>query len=398
MAGCRMKKPLPEHLPSRKSARLKLPYSLSTVRRQRLRYLPAVFAVAFSAVLSTLQCGLLVGILNIAARPIHRSDAHVWLASPGVRGLGFGRPIPLAWKARLLSQPEVARVEEYLCGFAQFQRPDGSTDQCCVVGMRLEEGSLGALADLTPQMRRSLTRPGTAVVYESELPLLGLRDMSGEVGEVAGHRVEIVGTLRGGDGAGLTPGLYCSLRTARGLLASVSERQTTYLLAQCHVPEQGPPLARKLGASYPDMEAMTSGELAWRTQCHWLVKTRAGLVLGFAAALGLFVGAVVTSQTLYGASVAALREYAVLRALGIPRWRLRRLVLGQSFWVTLAGLTLALPLTVILAHIARPMNVEVLLPPWLVAAVGSLTLAIGVLSGTAALRSLRQADPATQLR
>jgi putative ABC transport system permease protein len=377
---------------------MKLPYSLATVWRQQLRYLPAVFAVAFSAVLSTLQCGLLVGILNIAARPIRRSDADVWLASPGVRGLGFGRPIPLAWKTRLLSQPEVRRVEEYLCGFAQFQRPDGSTDQCIVVGMRLEAGSLGALQNLTPEMRRSLTRPGTAVVYRSELPLLGLRDTPGEVGEVAGHRVEIAGILRGGEGAGLTPGLYCSLRTARALLASVSGRQTTYLLAQCHLRGQGPRLTRRLGASYSDMDAMTNAEMAWRTQRYWLIKTRAGLVLSFAAALGLVVGAVVTSQTLYGATVASLREYAVLRALGIPRWRLRRLVLGQSFWVTLAGLTLALPLTVILAHIARPLNVEVLLPLWLVAGVGGLTLAVGLLSGIAALRSLRQADPGTLLR
>ncbi len=316
---------------------MKLPYSLATVWRQPLRYLPAVFAVAFSAVLSTLQCGLLVGILNIAARPIHRSEANVWLASPGVRGLGFGRPIPQAWKARLLSQPEVRRAEEYLCGFTQFQRPDGSTDQCSVVGMRLEAGSLGVLRDLTPEMRRRLTRPGTAVVYGSELPLLGLRDTPGEVGEVAGHRVEIVGILRGGEGAALTPALYCSLRTARGLLAQVSGRETTYLLAQCRFPEEAPQLTRRLQASYPDMDAMTSGQLAWRTQRHWLIKTRAGLVLGFAAALGLFVGAVVTSQTLYGATVAALREYAVLRALGIPRWRLRRLVLGQSVWVTLGG-------------------------------------------------------------
>jgi hypothetical protein len=44
------------------------------------------------------------------------------------------------------------------------------------------------------------------------------------------------------------------------------------------------------------------------------------------------------------------------------------------------------------------MNVEVLLPPWLVAGVGALTVAVGLLSGTAALRSLRQADPATLLR
>jgi putative ABC transport system permease protein len=377
---------------------MKLSYSLATVWRQQLRYLPAVFAVAFSAVLSTLLCGLLVGILSISARPIYRSDADVWLASPGVRGLGFGRPIPQAWKARLLSQPEVLRVEEYLCGFTQFQRPDGSTDQCSVVGMRLEAGSLGALKDLTPDMRRSLTRPGTAVVYGSEVPLLGLRDTPGEVGEVAGHRVEIVGILRGGEGAGLTPGLYCSLRTARGLLTELSGRQTAYLLAQCRSPEDASRLARRLEAAYPDMETLTSGELAWRTQRHWLIKTRAGLVLSFAAALGLIVGAVVTSQTLYGATVAALREYAVLRALGIPRWRLRRLVMGQSFWVTVAGLTLALPITEILAYFARPMNIEVLLPLWLLAAVGALTLAVGLLSGTAALRSLNQADPATLLR
>jgi putative ABC transport system permease protein len=377
---------------------VRLPYSLATVWRQQLRYLPAVFAVAFSAVLSTLQCGLLVGILNIAARPIRRSEADVWLASPGVRGLGFGRPVPLAWKARLLSHPEVLRVEEYLCGFAQFQRPDGSTDQCSVVGMRLEAGSLGVLKDLTPEMRRNLTRPGTAVVYQSELPLLGLTDTPGEVGEVAGHRVEIVGILRGGEGAGLTPALYCSLRTARSLLAELTGRQTTYLLAQCRDIEQSAKLARRLEASYPDMDAMTSTELAWRTQSYWLIKTRAGLVLGFAAALGLFVGAVVTSQTLYGATVASLREYAVLRALGIPRFRLRRLVLGQSFWVTLVGLALALPITVLLARIARPMNVEVLLPPWLVAAVGGLTVLVGLVSGSAALRSLRQADPATLLR
>ena len=44
------------------------------------------------------------------------------------------------------------------------------------------------------------------------------------------------------------------------------------------------------------------------------------------------------------------------------------------------------------------MNVEVLLPLWLLAGVGGLTLAVGLVSGTAALRSLRLADPATLLR
>ncbi len=45
----------------------------------------------------------------------------------------------------------------------------------------------------------------------------------------------------------------------------------------------------------------------------------------------------VTSQTLYAATAASLREYAVLRALGIPRRRMAGMVMAQSLWVGLGG-------------------------------------------------------------
>ena len=65
--------------------------------------------------------------------------------------------------------------------------------------------------------------------------------------------------------------------------------------------------------------------------------------MGFTALLSLLVGLAITSQTLYAATVASLREYAVLRALGIPRRRMAGLVMAQSLWVGLAGIALALP-------------------------------------------------------
>ena len=34
------------------------------------------------------------------------------------------------------------------------------------------------------------------------------------------------------------------------------------------------------------------------------------------------VGAVITAQTLYSATTASAKEYAILLALGIPRWRI----------------------------------------------------------------------------
>jgi hypothetical protein len=55
--------------------------------------------------------------------------------------------------------------------------------------------------------------------------------------------------------------------------------------------------------------------------------------------------------------------------------------------VTVVGILLALPLTFVLAQIARPLNVEVLLPIWLVVGVGGIILAVGLLSPTAARSS-----------
>jgi putative ABC transport system permease protein len=107
---------------------------------------------------------------------------------------------------------------------------------------------------------------------------------------------------------------------------------------------------------------------------------------------------VVTSQTLYAATAASLREYAVLRALGIPRWRMGLMVLSQSFWVGIIGVGVALPLFYGLAQLAEHWNVPVARPWWLLPSAATVTLAMAMVSGLLALRSLRQVEPATLLR
>src|SRR5262249_18200140 len=142
---------------------------------------------------------------------------------------------------------------------------------------------------------------------------------------------------------------------------------------------------------FRNMSAFTGPEFSLRSRLHWLTKTKAGIALGCAAALGLLVGAVVTSQTLYAATAASLREFAVLRALGIPRWRMALTVMSQSLWVGLAGVALALPAVIVLAHAAEGLGAKVLLPSWLLGTAAAVTLVMALLSGLAALRSLRGA-------
>src|SRR5207249_9115558 len=107
-----------------------------------------------------------------------------------------------------------------------------------------------------------------------------------------------------------------------------------------HDPEDAPRVVARMRQQYEDVSTFTSSEFSLRSRLHWLFKTKAGVALGYAALLGLLVGAVVTSQTLYAATVASLREFAVLRALGIPRWRIAGMVLAQSFWVGIIGVAI----------------------------------------------------------
>jgi putative ABC transport system permease protein len=376
---------------------VRIPYSLLLLGRERGRYLPAILAVAFCAQLNILQWGLLMGTLSVLSVPIDRTRADVWVASRDVLSLELAHPIPEIWESRVASQPDVEQTEVYLFSFGYWHKPTGGSEVCCIIGSHLGERSLGALADLTPQMRTDLTEPGAVVVDESELERLGVRGV-GDAAEIYGHRVSVVGLVHGFKSVG-GPYVFCSLRTARMILPLFQEKphDTMYLLARCRNPEEAGALVERL-RQYPDLSAFTREDFSVRTRMYWLTQTNAGIGMGCTAALALLVGLVVTSQTLYAATAASLREYAVLRALGIPRWRMGAMVLAQSFWVGLFGVALAVPVIFLLGACANLAGARVLLPPWLFAAGNALTMAMALLSGLAALRSLRLVEPITLLR
>src|SRR5262249_17482772 len=215
------------------------------------------------------------------------------------------------------------------------------------------------------------------------------------VAEITNHHVHVVGLTKGLKSlAG--PYVFCSTYTARDLLRMFPD-QTTYVLAKCRSKADAAVVVDRL-KHYSNVTAFTSEDFSLRSRMHWLTKTKAGIALGYAAALGLLVGAVVTSQTLYAATAASLREFAVLRALGIPRWRMGALVVAQAFWVGIVGVSLALPAVHGLAKLADTLGVRVDLPLWLQASATAVTMVMALLSGLLALRSLRQVEPATLLR
>src|SRR3954447_3588831 len=142
-------------------------YSLATLWYERQRYMPAVLAVAFSCLLIALQCGLLLGLFSITSIPIDESNADIWVGHPQVPSVDLGRPIPEAWQS-YLALPEVQRTEPYMEGFAYWDKPTGGMELALVIGTRMEPDSIGAIRQLTMELRTRLSEPMSVVVDKGD--------------------------------------------------------------------------------------------------------------------------------------------------------------------------------------------------------------------------------------
>ncbi len=364
-------------------------YALAILWYDRQRYLPAMLAVMFSALLVSQQLGLLLGTFSMVSIPIDNTTADVWVGPPHVVSVDVGEAIPERWRNRLDVLPEVVETEPYVQMFNGWAKPHGGTENTVIIGCRLHENALGAVKQLTPDLRRKLAEPKTVVVDEADLVRLGLTTGVGEFGRVAGTRVRMVGVVRGLKGLG-GPYVFCSLDTARRLVQLAAD-EVTFVLARCRDPRDASHVVERL-RRYGNMSAYTSAEFSFRSRWYWLVMSGAGISLSCSALLGLLVGAVVTSQTLYAATAASFREYALLQALGVPRWRMGLMIVTQSLYLGVAGVLLALPAAFVLADAAGLMGARVFLPPWVLGAAGGLTLTMALLAGLTALRSLRHVE------
>jgi putative ABC transport system permease protein len=263
----------------------------------------------------------------------------------------------------------------------------------------LDDGASGAASMLTTEQKAALSMPNAIIVDESDIERFGLNKPDGKP-KINGKEVNVVGKIKGLKSLA-APWVFCSLHTARQLIGlMLPNDHVTYLLARCESPARAKEVAQELRNQYSnDMMARTSEEFSYESRMYWLKRTRAGIAIGFAALLGLIVGSVITAQTLYSATIANAKEFAILLALGIPRWRVSLMVLAQSFWVGVSGLIMAIPICMGLWYLARQANNTEVDFRWeVIVGTGVITLGMAMLAGIFALRSVRQIEPMNLLR
>ncbi len=371
-------------------------YALQTLWHERSRYAAGVGAVMFSAVLIALQVGLLLGLFEITSIPVDRTKAHIWVGSKDLLSVDLAEPIPISHMGRL-DKPGIQMPELLYLTFGSWTKPKGGKNLCMVVGSSLEPGAAGGTDVLTPELRTALTEPMTVVLDRSELERMGLEGI-GSRGKINNKEVRVVGLVSGLKSLA-APWIFCSQTTAREVLSIVTAPdQATYLLARAESPQRAKEVVAELQRDYPDMSSYTSAEFSYKTREYWVLRTKAGIAIGYAALLGLLVGAVITAQTLYSATMGSAREFATLLALGIPRKRISAMVLQQSFWVGVIGVLLAYPVVLMLASVAEKAGTKVQLRWEVLTGAAIVTMGTAIGAGIFALRSVRRIEPMSLLR
>jgi putative ABC transport system permease protein len=157
-------------------------------------------------------------------------------------------------------------------------------------------------------------------------------------------------------------------------------------------------LAARVSDALPDTTVQTRSEFIREERR--IVSDMAADVMGIMTVVGFLIALAVIGLTLFTATLAKLREYGVVKALGASSTRLAGTVAAQAAWTVVAGLVVALALSFALgaAIDALTPNVHVAIEAGSVARTAAGALVVGALAALLPLRRIARVDPATAFR
>jgi putative ABC transport system permease protein len=377
--------------------------ALATLVFEWRRYLAAVIALAFSGLLVLAQVGIFTGILQSITATLDRSRAQLVIMPPQRASLMEAGPtgLPERIQPQIYLNPQVSEVASFDGARAQWTNLPGAGERKVnqYVAMRMVDPRPGAVSlpvDYSESVRIALMEPFAVAVDRTALDRLGVK--LGGRALLAGHTVKIAAQLDGyAEIDRIT--VVMSRDTLRMLGVGSNNGRTGPLLVALKTPGAAQVVRDELNAvSNGAYVAWTREDLAHANQGALVRHQIIGVVLAFSAVLSFLIGVGVTSQTLRGAIIANVKEFASLRALGVSMGALRMTVVELSFWVGVAALGATAFLTWIASIVGALAGVPMAFPPLWVGGTAGLMLIVAIVSGLVAMGGLKKAQPADLLR
>ena len=387
--------------------------ALSTLLFEWRRYMAAVMALALSGLLVLAMTGVFIGIGKGFTAQIERSNADIMILQPGAKSLINGPSgVPRRFIPQAYNHPAVVEVQPLDGAGGTFQSvkevdPTRSQADNAKQGAPRQKFVQSSIIDTTPgsvtiptdysqELVDALRQPYTVAVDETALKTLGVK--LGDKALYNGQTVTVVGVTRGYPNM-MQPGVVMSRDTLRMLGQADTGPRVGPLMVKLRDPARAPAVAAELNAQgNGQWKAWTRQELADANAGAMFEEGILVIIIGGCVVLGIIIGVAITWQTLRGAIMANIKEFASLRALGVGMGSLRRIVMELSFWVGVVGVAAAIGLTWLLSLFALSKAVIIALPLPLLIVVGGGLIAIAMLSGFLSMGILKKSQPADLLR
>ena len=360
----------------------------------KLKLAGTLFGVIFAVFLTNQQLGVFLGLLSKNTMFIDHAGADLWVVPGSTETLQAGKPVAMEALYQARTTPGVAWAAPLLFGGATVSLPAGGSQPVTLVGTKSPDWR-GGPWNLVAGSVEALRRPDTMIFEDSERDTLGGLNL-GSVREVNGHR-----TLVGGFTWGLLPFgpsyAFADYDYARALMGTPAD-ETSFVLVGVAPGADRAAVAREVQARVSPNLVLSANEFRSRVLSFLLVRTGIGATTGTSSAVGLFIGLVIVSLSMFSAVLDNVREFGTLKAIGCRNRDVALMLLVQSAVYGLLGSLAGLVVVSLMAEGIRSPRLALVLP-WQ-AYLGTPVVMV-VLCGLASLLALlriRKVEPAMVFR
>lgn len=367
-----------------------VPIARKNLFHDKVRLTITLVGISFSVVLILVQMGIYLGMMENTASIINHTEADLWITARNNRNFDFSLPFPEYRENKAKAVQGVAWVKKMILVWSLMKLKEGGSENVEIVGFDPESG-IGGPWHMVEGSVKDVKYPRGVIIDESSFPKLGRMEI-GDFRELFNKKVRVVGICRGAKRITTAPILFTSYKTAQEVNPWLADN-TVFVLVKVADGVDVRLVQQRLKSVMEMEDVYTRKEFARATQMYWTLNTGIGLGFGFTILMGIMVGAVIVSQTIYSSTIEHLREFGTLKALGAENRTVYGIILRQALLSGILGYCIGVGINFVVAE-AYVGGGQIVVQPWqLFAADLVITLITCVSASLVSVRKAMQVDP-----
>jgi len=371
------------------------PLARRNLFHDKIRLMVTLTGIIFAVVLIVVQMGLFFGFTTSTKSVLDHSQADLWITARNTPYVDVAVGFNERKFYRVLATPGVAAAQKYIVRWSQWKDQSGRTESVEVVGVDPNR-FMGLPWNVVEGDASQLKQPHAVMVDEIYKDKLGVHKV-GEWFEVRGYRVKVVGFTRGIRAFTTAPYVFTSFKNAQDFCIFDVD-QTNFVLVKAAAGVDLKQLQAELQRRLPDNDVYRTQEFAEKTSNYWMFTTGAGISVLMGAVLGLVVGLVVVTQTIYATTMDHIREFGTLKAMGAPNSYVYRVIITQAAIAAVMGYSMALVVTFFVTHGGSSAGAPIMVSWRLLVIMFFVTVGMCITAGVVSIKKVMGLDPAMVFR